>query len=284
MSFRRVFALSLLIAAGVGAGAGTDAAGQGDAAGRLAARADAAGRGKPQPAPSAGTILGDAKAGEGKATACGACHGMDGNSADKQYPKLAGQNEAYIARQLTLFKTQKRQNPIMMGFAANALGRRTCTTSARISRQESLPGVADEKLLERGQALYRGGERRSACRPAWRATVRTAAAWPAPAIRSSPASGPTTCRPSSRTGRAAPPGAMTPTRRSCRRSRSASATTTSRRWLRTSKACTPRRRRRQQRAPTKSRGSSPPAETPRARRAPSRSVLRCERRLSEVPC
>ena len=104
-------------------------------------------------------MLGDAKAGEGKAAACGACHGMDGNPADKQYPKLAGQNEAYVARQITLFKTQKRQNADHDGLRRAALASRTCTTSARISRRKtSLPGVADEKLLERGQALYRGGD------------------------------------------------------------------------------------------------------------------------------
>ena len=36
---------------------------------------------------------GDAAAGAGKAGACGACHGIDGNSSDPQYPKLAGQHE-----------------------------------------------------------------------------------------------------------------------------------------------------------------------------------------------
>jgi cytochrome c553 len=61
---------------------------------------------------------GDATAGQAKAAVCGACHGMDGNSSDAQYPKLAGQNEAYIVRQLTHFKAGQRQNPIMMGMAA----------------------------------------------------------------------------------------------------------------------------------------------------------------------
>ncbi|MEP6899233.1 MAG: c-type cytochrome, partial [Rhodanobacter sp.] len=43
---------------------------------------------------------GDPAAGQGKAAVCGACHGMDGNSSDAQYPKLAGQSEQYIVRQL----------------------------------------------------------------------------------------------------------------------------------------------------------------------------------------
>ena len=130
MSFRRVFALSLLMAACAG-----------------------------QAAEPANEVHGDAKAGEGKATACGACHGMDGNAADKQYPKLAGQNEAYIARQITLFQTQKRQNAIMMGFAANLSQQDMHDIGAYFAGKSSLPGVADEKLIERGQALYRGGDK-----------------------------------------------------------------------------------------------------------------------------
>ena len=130
MSFRRVVALSLLIAAGA-----------------------------VEAAEPAGDVHGDAKAGEGKATACGACHGMDGNATDKQYPKLAGQNEAYIARQITLFQSQKRQNPIMMGFAANLSVQDMHDIGAYFATKSSLPGVADEKMLARGEAIYRGGDK-----------------------------------------------------------------------------------------------------------------------------
>lgn len=103
-------------------------------------------------------VFGDAKAGEGKATVCAACHGADGNPTDKQYPKLAGQNEAYIARQLQAFKSQKRQNPIMLGFAATLSTQDMHDLGAFFATKAALPGVADEKLLERGQALYRGGD------------------------------------------------------------------------------------------------------------------------------
>jgi len=103
-------------------------------------------------------VLGDAKAGEGKAAACGACHGIDGNSSSAQYPKLAGQQEGYIARQIELFKANKRQNPIMMGFAATLTPQDAHDIGAYFSSKRSLPGVADEKMLERAQALYRGGD------------------------------------------------------------------------------------------------------------------------------
>ena len=154
MSFRRVFALSILIAAGA-AQAQTAA----QPASETAPAAPAAAAHPAEAAPAAGAlVLGDAKAGEAKATACGACHGMDGNSTDKQYPKLAGQNEAYVARQITLFQTQKRQNAVMMGFAANLSVQDMHDIGAYFFSKAALPGVTDEKLLERGQALYRGGD------------------------------------------------------------------------------------------------------------------------------
>jgi GTP-binding protein len=46
---------------------------------------------------------GDAKAGAVKAGACAACHGLDGNPTDAQYPRLAGMPERYVAQQLVYF-------------------------------------------------------------------------------------------------------------------------------------------------------------------------------------
>ncbi|MGH8172336.1 MAG: c-type cytochrome [Rhodanobacteraceae bacterium] len=155
MSFRRVFALSMLMAAGV-AQAQTAAQPASEAA--HPAPAAAAHSAEGAPAGAEVVVLGDAKAGEAKATACGACHGMDGNATDKQYPKLAGQNEAYIARQIKLFQIQKRQNAVMMGFAANLSVQDMHDIGAYFFSKSSLAGVSDEKLLERGQALYRGGD------------------------------------------------------------------------------------------------------------------------------
>ena len=45
-------------------------------------------------------VAGDAKAGQTKAAVCGACHGVDGNSAVPNFPKLAGQGERYLIKQL----------------------------------------------------------------------------------------------------------------------------------------------------------------------------------------
>ncbi|HEV2620903.1 MAG TPA: c-type cytochrome [Frateuria sp.] len=107
---------------------------------------------------TAAVKAGDAAAGQGKAAACGACHGMDGNSSDAQYPKLAGQNEAYIVRQLTHFKAAQRQNPIMMGMAAPLSEQDMHDLGAYFASKRSLPGVADAALVEQGEKLFRQGD------------------------------------------------------------------------------------------------------------------------------
>ncbi len=105
---------------------------------------------------------GDAKAGEAKSAVCAACHGMDGNAGTSQYPKLAGQHENYIARQLELFKTNKRQNPIMLGFATPLSQQDMHDIGAFFATKHTLPGVADEKLTAAGSQLYRGGNKTTA--------------------------------------------------------------------------------------------------------------------------
>jgi cytochrome c553 len=49
---------------------------------------------------------------------CQACHGLDGNSAAPDFPKLGGQHPDYLAKALRDYKSGARKNPIMAGFAA----------------------------------------------------------------------------------------------------------------------------------------------------------------------
>ena len=104
------------------------------------------------------TQPGDAKAGQTKAAACGACHGMDGNSTDPQYPKLADQSEQYIVSQLMRFKSGARQNAIMQGMASTLSPQDMHDVGAYFAAQKRLPGVADEKLASEGGKLYREGD------------------------------------------------------------------------------------------------------------------------------
>jgi cytochrome c553 len=110
---------------------------------------------------------GTAEAGAAKSAACAACHGMDGNSSDPQYPKLAGQHERYIARMLSLFKSGERENAVMLGFATTLSEQDMRDLGAYFASKQVMPGVgddskiadSDETYVQRGERLYRGGSK-----------------------------------------------------------------------------------------------------------------------------
>lgn len=56
---------------------------------------------------------GDVKAGKTKSVACVACHGAEGVSSNPVWPNLAGQKEAYLAKQMKAFKDGSRKDPMM---------------------------------------------------------------------------------------------------------------------------------------------------------------------------
>ncbi|KFN46972.1 c-type cytochrome [Arenimonas metalli] len=69
------------------------------------------------PAFAAGPV-GNIAAGQEKSKTCASCHGATGNeSLDDTYPKLAGQHPEYLVRALQEYKSGKRKNAIMAGFA-----------------------------------------------------------------------------------------------------------------------------------------------------------------------
>lgn len=103
--------------------------------------------------------MGDAEAGKTKSAACGGCHGMDGNSMVPTFPKLAGQNEKYIVRQLQAFKTgEGRSNAIMTGMAA-ALSEQDMKDIGAYYYTQKLASAApaDENKLALGREIYKGG-------------------------------------------------------------------------------------------------------------------------------
>ena len=60
----------------------------------------------------------DIEAGKAKATVCAACHGVDGKASAPVYPHLAGQNAAYLLKQMKAFKEGSRTEPLMAPFMA----------------------------------------------------------------------------------------------------------------------------------------------------------------------
>jgi cytochrome c553 len=115
---------------------------------------------------------GDPKAGATKAGACAACHGLDGNPSDPQYPRLAGMPERYIAHQLALFKSGQRTTgmaAVMMPMAAPLSAQDMRDLGSYFAQQKAASGIADDtaiatgpyagkKYFEVGQTLFRGGD------------------------------------------------------------------------------------------------------------------------------
>lgn len=102
---------------------------------------------------------GNATAGQTKAAMCTACHGMDGNSANPIWPKLAGQHASYIAKQLADFKAGNRTDPTMNGMAAPLSPEDMADIAAFFSSQTVAIGSADAAKAAPGQKLYHGGDK-----------------------------------------------------------------------------------------------------------------------------
>jgi cytochrome c553 len=89
---------------------------------------------------------------------CAACHGADGNSLIPANPKLAGQHPEYLIKQLQEFKSGKRANAIMMGFASTMSDTDMRNVSFWLASQKAKPGFAkDKELVALGERIYRGG-------------------------------------------------------------------------------------------------------------------------------
>jgi cytochrome c553 len=110
-------------------------------------------------APFEGSAVGDPEQGRRLAAAkCAVCHGADGNSPDPQYPKLAGQNPAYLYWQLWAFKTGARRSDIMSGIAAALSDADAADAASFYSQQAIRPdSVKDRTLASTGEHVFFAG-------------------------------------------------------------------------------------------------------------------------------
>ena len=76
--------------------------------------------------------------GKEKSVTCSACHGVDGNSYNKMYPRLSGQYKNYLIHSLKAYKSGSRQNAIMSGFAAGLSDQDIIDLSTYYSKQKGL--------------------------------------------------------------------------------------------------------------------------------------------------
>ena len=107
---------------------------------------------------AASLVDGTADAGKAKSITCSACHGTDGNSVNPLWPTLAGQHAPYILDQLQAFKNDARSD-VLMSAQAKMLSEDDMRNLAVYyeSQQRASRTVADASLVDKGEAIYRGG-------------------------------------------------------------------------------------------------------------------------------
>ena len=111
-------------------------------------------------APALAQDSGEARARKIIGGSCFLCHGAEGESASEVFPRLAGQNAEYIAKQLENFKSGKRKSSAMAPMVAElspddmaALGR------FYGSRPPHKEAPKDAPLAAVGQYIYSQGNR-----------------------------------------------------------------------------------------------------------------------------
>jgi len=90
--------------------------------------------------------------------ACVSCHGAGGNSTINTNPKLAGQIDTYLHKQLVDFTTPARNQPVMTTYAKMLSDEEKKNIAAYLATQQPKQGAARNKdTLELGRKIYRGG-------------------------------------------------------------------------------------------------------------------------------
>jgi len=100
----------------------------------------------------------DLAKGQALAAVCMACHTADGSRGAPANPILQGQHPEYLVKQLQEFKSGKRKNAIMMGFASTLSDEDMRNVAAFYASKVAKPGAAKNKdTIRLGESIYRGG-------------------------------------------------------------------------------------------------------------------------------
>ena len=102
----------------------------------------------------------DIDKGKELSVSCASCHGDNGISVNPVWPKLAGQNPKYLASQLYEFRKGaegNRNNAVMYGIAVTLSDSDIEDLSAYYASLKSNVGLTQDKYLELGRDMYRGG-------------------------------------------------------------------------------------------------------------------------------
>jgi len=108
---------------------------------------------------------GDPERGQTAAATCVACHQADGSGMNipsgESWPRLAGLDADYLAKQLHDFQSGERQNATMLTFANMLNDQQIADVAAYYSQLPATPGQGgdvEDSLMARGQQLAERGD------------------------------------------------------------------------------------------------------------------------------
>ena len=100
---------------------------------------------------------GNAERGEALTATCVACHGTDGNSPAGSFPNIAGQNAAYLLKQLQEIQSGERSAVLMTGILDGMTQQDLEDLSVYYAGQRAATGAADPALAALGESIYKAG-------------------------------------------------------------------------------------------------------------------------------
>lgn len=110
----------------------------------------------------AAQAAGDPTKGKDLAAMCEGCHGEKGHSLDATFPKLAGQFEKYIEKQMVDYQKGHRSDDTMGGMAMMVTEKQDIKDiGAYFAAQKVMSGKSSSgKQYERGRKLYEAGSKK----------------------------------------------------------------------------------------------------------------------------
>ena len=107
---------------------------------------------------AADSLVGSADAGASKAAVCTACHGVNGNSVNPEWPNIAGQNAAYVREQLVMIRDRKRVNELMYPIVKDMTDQDFADVAVYYAAQTPAGLESDPSYWKAGEALYKSGD------------------------------------------------------------------------------------------------------------------------------
>ncbi|MGY6275398.1 c-type cytochrome [Methylomonas sp. MgM2] len=102
---------------------------------------------------------GDPLKGRQLAASCAGCHGENGISTSMNYPSLAGQLPTYLYKQLMDYKNDKRQDPMMAGFAKGLSEQDAADLAAWYGSRSPAFQSRSPMVYEQAERMVKDGDR-----------------------------------------------------------------------------------------------------------------------------